>query len=123
MYKKTETRLPTNDEIDIRSKEWVSSFSEDDMNPSYVSSLAEAYAEGARWAVSESLRKRDVKIHPYPVLRNLDIGESVVFPKYAYQAARTAASKLKKDFGVVFTVKTLAVNKTYERFCIALRLQ
>ena len=41
----------------------------------------------------------------YHVLRKMQVGDTVTFPYSAWNAARSAASKLKKDFGCKFTVR------------------
>jgi len=40
----------------------------------------------------------------YPALRMLEVGDYVVVPLRSWQSARSAASKIKHDFGSVFEV-------------------
>lgn len=47
-------------------------------------------------------KRKDGRV--YPVLRMLADGDFVVFPLRSWQSARSAASKIKKDFGCTFTV-------------------
>lgn len=122
MNKKIITRFPTKEEIKNRADEWASSIALGDIR-NWTTSLSDAYICGAKWAISESMKDRDARIRPYRILKNLDIGKSVTFPQYCYSAARTAASKLKKDFDAVYTVKKIHYNSTYEEFCIAKRIK
>lgn len=40
----------------------------------------------------------------YPTMREMPLGDTEVFPLSEWNAARSAASWLKKDFGTVFVV-------------------
>ena len=44
---------------------------------------------------------------PHTYMRNMEIGQSAVFPFKHWSTVRSAASMLKKRFGVVFAVKKL----------------
>lgn len=122
MNKKTVTRFPTDEEIKDMADKWASSIAVGDVS-SWTTTLSDAYIDGAKWAINESLKDRDARIRPYRVLKDLDVGKSVTFPQYCWAAARTAASKLKADFGAVYTVKKIPYEPTYEKFCIATRIK
>ena len=46
-------------------------------------------------------------IKPYNILRQMNVGEKKIFPNSVWPAARTAASKLKSEFGCCFKVTKL----------------
>ena len=78
--------------------------------------MLEMFREGClavlRQRYKSKTNKRNSKPpRPFPILRDMKVGESVTVPFEKWQAARTAASKLKRDFGCVFIVRKIARNK------------
>lgn len=45
---------------------------------------------------------------PFAQMRLMEAGDALVFPYEAWMAARSAATKLKHDYGAIFTVTKLA---------------
>ena len=59
----------------------------------------------------EALRKARhgrVPDNPYRILRNMDVNDRTTFPFYSWRSVRTAASRLKAEFGVIYRVNKLA---------------
>ena len=70
------------------------------------------FREGCLTILREKYKKKSKKNskppRPFPILRDMAVGESVNVPFEKWQAARSAASKLKRDFGCVFVVRKVA---------------
>lgn len=56
----------------------------------------------------KKVRHGKVPDNPYRILRNLNVNDSVTFPYITWSAVRTAASKLKSEFGVIYRVNKIA---------------
>ena len=71
--------------------------------------LSMSKTEFGQQAINKARRPRLVP-SPYPVLRQLSIGQKTTFPYNVWRAVRTAASKLHAEFGTTFRVTKLAPN-------------
>lgn len=98
---------------------WVQSrFTDGEDKPMYSQEqMIEMFNEGFRFVTTRSdlcrkivpAKKRSTK--PYMLLRNMDIGMSIVFPYEKWASVRTAASKIKREFGSVFQTRKLSPAK------------
>ncbi len=56
-------------------------------------------------------KRNSVHPRPYPLMRFMKKGDSILLPFEKWQAARTAACKLRKQFGSVFAVRKMIIGE------------
>ena len=69
--------------------------------------MSNTYA-GKQMLKTQAEKTKKVENAPYKLIRNLSVGEHILFPYNKWSAARSAASRLHSQYGSVFKVTKLA---------------